>query len=601
MHHTHVARNGSLRTSNNSPSDTVDSARAAISGASFAFKAHPSLISTKELSSQPNSAIAAAALAGRRPKRPPTPPKKPALPLIRHQTADNAHASNIRVRDMVKELDSTPPTRVVALSPRSTGRPSIHSRSPSQIAASLAAGKAVQAKVPLEQMKNGTRNRNSIYGIQDESPALISGPIERSTSRSRTMRGSPQTTESIRASSREQVRIVETGTAQGLHNNAQPLNSPALPRRGDPDERRGSTKNDGLDEHQPERRSRLSKAPVRQTEILTQEAAKVNPRIPNDEEIARPRQTKAKAPGQPRERIGVSSPGPVQPTFELLVAETPIRSGRLRSGSAVSGVSTSPAHSTHSLALQPSPRRHDSSSLAPLRDQLTGMTESSLADAIVASSLASSRAPSPSKKPQPPPPRRTHSRPSLFSLSSDEPVEKSTSPARGMRRTLRETPKMTAEPTEQHRKHRLMKKHPHKHHEGDRKRWRDQLTEQERKRYEGVWAANKGLNMLLERPVNELTASTASLSTQRGRNQDMVLNLVVREIWSRSKLPIHLLEQIWKLVDLTSCDRLSREEFVVGMWLIDQCLKGRKLPLAVTQSVWASVRHISGIQVLPSK
>ena len=44
-----------------------------------------------------------------------------------------------------------------------------------------------------------------------------------------------------------------------------------------------------------------------------------------------------------------------------------------------------------------------------------------------------------------------------------------------------------------HRKRNLVKKHPNKHHEGDRKRWRDVVTEKERKRYEGLWASNKGI------------------------------------------------------------------------------------------------------------
>jgi hypothetical protein len=78
----------------------------------------------------------------------------------------------------------------------------------------------------------------------------------------------------------------------------------------------------------------------------------------------------------------------------------------------------------------------------------------------------------------------------------------------------------------------------------------------------------------------------------------MVLNLVVREIWSRSRLPTTILEQVWNLVDHQNIGLLMREEFVVGMWLIDQQLKGHKLPVKVPDSVWDSVRHVAGIKIL---
>lgn len=208
------------------------------------------------------------------------------------------------------------------------------------------------------------------------------------------------------------------------------------------------------------------------------------------------------------------------------------------------------------------------------------LTADSLANAMVASSLASSRAPSPSK-PAPPLPRR-HSKPhSLFNRSqSQEQVESRTpSPVRGMRQTMRESPK----PDDEYKKRgsHLLKKHPNKHHEGDRKRWRNEVTEQERKRYEGVWAANKGLFM----PSNDATCAVT------------VLNLIVRDIWQRSRLPDDVLEEIWDLVDGEKVGRLGKEEFVVGLWLIDQRLKGRKLPMKVSESVWFSVRRLNGIKV----
>ncbi|PZD39140.1 EH domain containing protein [Pyrenophora tritici-repentis] len=129
------------------------------------------------------------------------------------------------------------------------------------------------------------------------------------------------------------------------------------------------------------------------------------------------------------------------------------------------------------------------------------------------------------------------------------------------------------------------RKHPNKHHEGTRRRWRDQITERERKRYEGVWAANKGLYL----PPSASTLPDDDPSAD-------VLNLCVQEIWTRSRLPTHVLEEVWDLVDSRGVGRLSRYEFVVGLWLIDQRLKGRKLPIKVSDSVWESARGV-GIKV----
>ncbi|OJD19129.1 hypothetical protein AJ78_00915 [Emergomyces pasteurianus Ep9510] len=231
------------------------------------------------------------------------------------------------------------------------------------------------------------------------------------------------------------------------------------------------------------------------------------------------------------------------------------------------------------------PSRASRSSLKP---QHSGLSDSSLAGALAASSLASSRAPSPSKKnpPPPPPPHRgSRSRPSLNPLHSIHKNEPRTpSPSKGMRQTLRQEPKSDDEAKRRKRLQRtgIIKTHPNKHREGDRKRWRDRITERERKRYEGVWAANKGLL------INE----NRKPGTHGPAPQDMVLNLVVRDIWCRSRLQVNILEQIWDLVCHDNRRMLTRQEFVVGMWLIDQSLKGRKLPTKVSQSVWDSVHQI---------
>jgi hypothetical protein len=126
------------------------------------------------------------------------------------------------------------------------------------------------------------------------------------------------------------------------------------------------------------------------------------------------------------------------------------------------------------------------------------------------------------------------------------------------------------------RKALLMKKHPNKHHEGDRKRWRDEVTERERKRYEAVWASNKGLH------------------TPPGLGGS-VCNLVVRDVFSRSRLHTDVLEEVYALVDRKQSGCLDRDEFMVGLWLIDQRLKGRKLPIRVSDSVWKSVSALGGM------
>jgi hypothetical protein len=148
-----------------------------------------------------------------------------------------------------------------------------------------------------------------------------------------------------------------------------------------------------------------------------------------------------------------------------------------------------------------------------------------------------------------------------------------------------------------HKKH-LIRNHPHKHHEGDRRRWRSELTGKERKRYEGVWAANKGLFVPTKEEVDRQCSKEDPLRDKWPPNaSEMVANIVVRDIWSRSHLPPFALEQIWDLVDTREIGLLAREEFVVGMWLIDQQLKGHKLPAKVPDSVWASVKRVPGISL----
>lgn len=231
---------------------------------------------------------------------------------------------------------------------------------------------------------------------------------------------------------------------------------------------------------------------------------------------------------------------------------------------------------------------------ASLRQIMPHMTGDSLANAIVGAHLATSRGPSPIRSPAPAPamPRRKEHHNHLHLFHHPRPP----SPPRAKPITLRQT--MRQEPSSsdsgdndgyrhRSRKKHLVRKHPNKHHEGDRKRWRDTVTERERKRYEGVWAANKGLFLSHPAPYG---------SREIIKLQDEVLNLVAREVWCRSRLPGAELEEVWDLVDSRRVGRLTKDEFVVGLWLVDQRLKGRKLPVRVSESVWGSVRY-AGLKI----
>jgi hypothetical protein len=71
-----------------------------------------------------------------------------------------------------------------------------------------------------------------------------------------------------------------------------------------------------------------------------------------------------------------------------------------------------------------------------------------------------------------------------------------------------------------------------------------------------------------------------------------VANVIVRDIWRRSRLPEDELAEVWDLVDRDRRGVLGKQEFVVGMWLIDQRLKGRKIPTKVSSSVWGSANGV---------
>ncbi|RYP10457.1 hypothetical protein DL764_000640 [Monosporascus ibericus] len=236
---------------------------------------------------------------------------------------------------------------------------------------------------------------------------------------------------------------------------------------------------------------------------------------------------------------------------------------------------------------------------------------SSLTNAIMAGSLANSRL-TPSK-----PPQKTSPTPP----SSRRPTPR-------LRQTLRQPPsKSDDEDARRHHHHRRAKKafgksSKHAHQEGQRKRWREEITARERKRYEGVWASNRGY--LLDRAPDgphPNPGRNQNRSQGQGQNQgpktphrddrsevaepennnkrplgedgrDLVVNVVVRDIWARSRLPFDELAEVWDLVDRRGRGALDKTEFVVGMWLIDQRLRGRKIPRKVGDSVWWSANDV---------
>ena len=210
------------------------------------------------------------------------------------------------------------------------------------------------------------------------------------------------------------------------------------------------------------------------------------------------------------------------------------------------------------------------------------MTGENLADAIVGANLAISRNPSP----LPAPIDTTRHRQQLKSPHRNA-RSRGNSPRKqggGLKETLR--PQVNSSSSEEGRGRPILavRRHPHKHHEGDRKRWREVVTEDEFKRYAGLWATNRGM-LFTEKERAEAT----------DRLEDELHNFVVRELWQRSRLPNSILYEIWDLVDDRQLPRLTKSQFIVGMWLIDQRLKGRKLPAKVSESVWESVERFQGV------
>lgn len=294
-----------------------------------------------------------------------------------------------------------------------------------------------------------------------------------------------------------------------------------------------------------------------------------------------------------------ASPAPPPPRRRRSIGQLSRQSTGDRSSSAA--LTAAVLSTASSRKVSPSPA-HSSYNLEQTSRHLTG-------DSFHAASLAPSRIASPAPKtpPIPPAPRRGRRK------SLPPP------PKAGLRETMRKPPKTaTKDISPQRRKPHLVKHHPHKHSEGERRRWRHFVTESERRRYEGLWAANKGV--LLADKNTDLAITTVpppSRMKSHGPHNfqqqqhvwsstpnytellaDCIDSLIARDIWARSRLPFDHLADVWDLVDRGEKGRLSRDEFVVGTWLIDQSLKGRKLPSKVQDDVWQSVRRL-GVQIQP--
>lgn len=315
---------------------------------------------------------------------------------------------------------------------------------------------------------------------------------------------------------------------------------------------------------------------------VQEEEEKLKPVVPP------PRRSNTKKPeaASTTNRSQSAAPMPIAPRRQEL-ASSPMRSpARL-----------SPPRRPVSTGTSPGSVYHNNYQRDSVKQITKHMTGESLSSAIMGAALASSRNVSPAPA-QPMtieplfPPRNKHHHHYPFHRSPSPPKQSPPKTSGKMRTTMRKEPSSSdnEDEVERYKKKgtRIMgikgRKHPNKHHEGTRKRWRDQIIERERKRYEGLWAANKGLYL-----------PAPSTGAEDDPSQD-VLNYAAQEIWLRSRLPVHVLEEVWDLVDSRAIGRLKRDEFVVGLWLIDQRLKGRKLPIRVSESVWTSASPV-GIRV----
>jgi len=311
----------------------------------------------------------------------------------------------------------------------------------------------------------------------------------------------------------------------------------------------------------------------------------------DDRSLAEPIPQRRTSPLKATARANISSASTKDPDVLLRRSSTSLSTDTFVSASSTPSVqpdsprrkNSTPSTTKARLSLapvpSPSPALLNAGLIPPPRPALqvqrppsSNIALESLTNAIVAGSLASARAPPRAKKPPTPPPRKQtpHMRQTLRAPRTKSEEEEVIARSQGKKSFAK-----------------LSSRKKHSHHEGTRKRWREEITAHERQRYEGVWASNRG--MLLD----ELSAAANGL-----RDVDtslLVANVVVRDIWSRSRLPLDELAEVWDLVDTRGKGVLDKPEFVVGMWLVDQRLRGRKIPPKVSESVWGSAK---GVRVL---
>ncbi|CCH60090.1 hypothetical protein TBLA_0C02840 [Henningerozyma blattae CBS 6284] len=115
------------------------------------------------------------------------------------------------------------------------------------------------------------------------------------------------------------------------------------------------------------------------------------------------------------------------------------------------------------------------------------------------------------------------------------------------------------------------------------------ITEKERKRYESIWITNRYSKLNLLDWYSNVLSQDNSQTNYTIPKDGLMLNLIVKDIWQRSNLSNDILMEIYNLVDTRKDGTLTRQSFIIGMWLIDQSLYGKKLPQYVDQYIWDSV------------
>ncbi|KXH47537.1 increased rDNA silencing protein 4 [Colletotrichum nymphaeae SA-01] len=245
------------------------------------------------------------------------------------------------------------------------------------------------------------------------------------------------------------------------------------------------------------------------------------------------------------------------------------------------------AHQTHSTHSTPgrSSANSSPSRTTPRRTPASSTTSlplNSLSNAIMAGSLAAARL--------------TPSNTGNSTLSPPQLPNRTKSPR--MRQTLRQPPSKSDDEDEIRKKKHQRASNKHSHKEGARRRWRDEITVRERRRYEAVWASNRGVLLVDSASTTGLTIQSLGGGPLPHDAADCVVDVVAREVWRRSRLPQEELAEVWDAVDRGHRGMLGKAEFVVGLWLIDQRLRGRKIPARVSASVWDSAQ---GVKVLSPK